>query len=63
MTTLLKKFSRLLRFPLRRVSAVLIIFPFILLMVPGEKSPQAAESEADLAKKTQNPVADMISVP
>lgn len=63
MTTLLKKFTRLLCFPLRRVSAVLIIFPFILSAIPGEKSPQAAESEADLAKKTQNPVADMISVP
>ena len=63
MTTLLKKFNRLLRFPLRRVAAVLIIFPFILLAISGEKSPQAAESEADLAKKTQNPVADMISVP
>ena len=62
MTALLKKFNRLLRFPFRRVVAALI-FPFILSAIPGEKNPQAAESEADLAKKTQNPVADMISVP
>lgn len=63
MTALLKKFTRLLRFPLRPVAAVLIIFPFILLAIPGDKIPQAAASEADLAKKTQNPVADLISVP
>ena len=46
----------------RRVSAVLLTA--LLLASPGGACPaQAEESETELAKKTQNPVADLISIP
>jgi len=53
----------------RRFSAALLVVPIVAVLFAGPlraeeaAEPSAGESETELAKKTQNPVADLISIP
>ena len=46
-----------------RIMMVLKITVLVLLVLAMGSSAWAAEDETELAKKTQNPVADLISIP